>query len=75
MSYDPKGCSHGIAWDAYCIECEKIGMRQNLYDLSQDCKRAADQLTVQPGLCSDPRVVIDVYRTVDRLASILMKLK
>lgn len=74
MIFDPKGCSHGVAWDDVCQSCEKVSVKQNLYELSQDCKSCADALSKQPIMCSSPEVVIDLYRTVDRLAMLLMKM-
>lgn len=74
MSFNPAGCSHGVAWDKTCNDCESISLKQNLYDLSTDCKACADALTKQPMMCSSPEVVIDLYRTVDRLASLLLRL-
>jgi len=74
VSFNPAGCSHGVAWNDECPSCEKISVKQNLYALSQDCKNVSDELSRQPMMCSRPEVVIDLYRTVDRLAMLLMKM-
>lgn len=50
-------------------------LRQELYDLSADCENVAKQLEQQPMMCSSPEVIIDLYRTVNRLSMILLKLK
>ncbi len=74
MSYDPNGCSHGVKWGETCGQCEKIILKQNIFDLSQDCKAVAEALSNQPMMCTSPEVIIDLYRTIDRLASILLRI-
>lgn len=74
MSYSPLGCSHDVAWNDTCQQCEMVSLKQNIYDLSTDCKACADELTKQPMMCSSPEVIIDLYRTIDRLASLLLRL-
>lgn len=75
MSFNPNGCSHGVRWEDNCDACNAISIKQDIYSLSADCKSVVGQLENQPMMCSSPEVIIDLYRTINRLASILMKIK
>jgi hypothetical protein len=75
MPFNPNGCSHGVRWEDECPQCNAITIKQEIYDLSSDCKNVANQLSNQPFMATSPEVIIDLYRTVDRLALILLKMK
>jgi hypothetical protein len=46
-------------------------MCQSMRWLIRDCEGVAKFLEEQPAMASDPRVVIDLYGTVSRLAKVL----
>ena len=73
--FNPDGCSHGVRWEDKCNHCDALTIRQEIYDLSVDCKHVAEQLERQPVMCSSPETIIDLYRTIDRLSLILLKLR
>lgn len=64
-------CSHGMRWDEACNDCTQVTLAMEMRDLIRDCEMVAKALTDQPGLASDPSVVIDLYRTIQRLAAVI----
>lgn len=44
MRFNPNGCSHGIAWDKLCVQCEDVMLRQELYSLTVDIERVTNTL-------------------------------
>jgi hypothetical protein len=75
MMFNPNGCSHDVAWDKHCDKCEELTVRQNIYDLSTDIKAVTASLERMPAMATSPEVIIDLYRTIDRLAKILLRAK
>jgi hypothetical protein len=73
MSFNPNGCSHNIRWEDTCEQCEIVNVKQNLYELSLDCKRVTDDIEKRAGLALSPEVIIDLYHTINRLSLILMR--
>lgn len=64
-----KGCKHGKTWDEPCAECERVWLENvTMPQIARSCERVAQFLEEQPGLATDPRVMIDLYRAVGRLA-------
>lgn len=66
-------CSHGKRWDEECEGCNAISMGESLKLLTKDCQHVANALEDKPFMASDPRVVIDLFHTVSRLAAILRR--
>ncbi len=62
--------------DIECPKCgEAITVKQTIYDLSVDCKAVIKELERMPAMATSPEVIIDLYRTVDRLSLIILRLK
>ena len=66
-------CSHGQRWDEDCNACSAVSLGESLQFLIEQCQRVANELEVQPFMASSPEVVIDLYHTISRLASMLKR--
>lgn len=66
-------CSHGKRWDEDCDSCSAVSLGESLRFLTEQCQRVAGELEKKPFMASDPSVVIDLYHTISRLASTLMR--
>ena len=73
MSFDPNGCSHGIKWTDKCDQCEEVSIRQEIYDLTVNIDNVVASLERMPAMATSPEVIIDLYRTINRLSLILLR--
>lgn len=62
-------CSHGKTWDEQCADCESISQHENLQYCAGMAKRAAAFYEKNPGYVQ-PSTIIDLYRTVARIAEL-----
>lgn len=75
MSFNPIGCSHGIKWSDTCEKCEAVSIRQEIYDLTVNIDVVVLQLERMPAMATSPEVIIDLYRTINRLALLMIRTK
>jgi hypothetical protein len=66
-------CSHGKRWDEQCEGCESVSLGESLRFLTEQCQRVANELEKKPFMASDPSVMIDLYHTISRLTSTLLR--
>lgn len=64
-------CSHGKAWTEDCHECAAVWKIEQMRWLIRYADGVVEFLEKSPGMVTDPRIVIDLYRTISRLAKIL----
>ena len=75
MMFNPNGCSHGVKWSDTCIECEAISTRHKIYDLTVNIDSVVKSLEQMPAMTTSPEVIIDLYRTINRLALLMLRSK
>ena len=73
MSFDPNGCSHGVKWTDKCEQCEAVSIRQEIYDLTVNIDLMVTHLERMPAMATSPEVIIDLYRTINRLALLMIR--
>ena len=73
MSFNPNGCSHGIKWTDKCEQCEAVTIKQEIYDLTVNIDSVVASLERMPAMATSPEVIIDLYRTINRLALLMIR--
>ena len=63
----PDTCSHSKTWNEDCPECSAISENETLQHCAGMALRAAAFYEKHPGLVQ-PATIIDLYRTVARIA-------
>lgn len=67
-------CSHGVSFNDDCPQCTAIGKDESLRWVEDLCHRAANFYEKHPGLVQ-PATIVDLYRTVARLAAVVDSLQ
>jgi hypothetical protein len=73
--FDPNGCSHGIPWSRECSFCAEISIKQEIYDLTTNINAVVSELERMPAMATSPEVIITLYRTINRLAMLILRSK
>lgn len=71
--FNPNGCSHGVKWSDKCEQCEAVSIRQEIYDLTVNIDNVVESLERMPAMATSPEVIIDLYRTINRLALLMIR--